>query len=109
MKARLQLFVLLALSALGTLFFGLTGCLTPQQQEWTCQRAAEVVTAYQAAEAAGLVTDPKVIASAKVASAFLAGYCGWQTPVARSGPNLAPGPPATDRNGVLIVHPPPSP
>ena len=80
----------------------LAGCLSPQQQAWTCERAQSVIVAYQAAEQAGLVTDPKAIASAKVAAAFLSSYCGWWNPKARG----LSGAPVTDRNGVLVVHTP---
>ncbi len=79
-----------------------TGCLTPQQQVWTCDRAREVFTAYQAAEASGVVTDQKVIANAKVAAAYLASYCGWWNPRTRG----LSGDPVKDAHGVLVVHPP---
>lgn len=80
----------------------LAGCLSPQQQQWTCERSKAVFAAYQAAEQAGAVTDPDVIAGARVAAAFLSSYCGWLNPKARG----LSGAPVTDRNGVLVVHPP---
>jgi|GEM_PF-3731904 len=79
----------------------LTACLTPQQQEWTCDRAQQALAVYQTAEASGMVQDPRVIAAARLAAAWLAHYCDWQTPAARSGSAAA-----VDRNGVLIVNPP---
>lgn len=84
----------------------LAGCLTPQQQAWTCDRAAEAYVAYQAAEAAGIVSDKETIAAVKVAAAYLAAYCGWQpaaTVVATSGAQRSV--PTCDHNGILILKP----
>lgn len=92
------------LSLLGLLLC--VGCLTPQQQEWTCDRAQEAYIAYQAAEAAGIVSDKETIAAVKVAAAYLAAYCGWQpasaTIVSLGATRSAP---TSDHNGVLILRP----
>jgi hypothetical protein len=94
----------MAILALGVwLLCFLTGCLTPQQQEWTCDKAKAAMAAYQAAEDAGMVTDPKVVAGARLGAAFLASYCGWQTTTPKG---TAIRTPSVDRNGVLIVRPP---
>ncbi len=83
------------------------GCLSPQQKEWTCERAQAAYAAYQTAEASGLVMDPRVVASARLAGAFLAAYCGWNTTGSRSvAPGAAQSAPAVDKNGVLILDPP---
>lgn len=83
-----------------------TGCLTPQQRAWTCQTAADILAAYQIAETAGLVSDPKVISAAKSAADFLSISCGWSTTTRRGNPGDSRPPPAVDRNGVLLVNPP---
>lgn len=82
------------------------GCLTPQQQEWTCDRAQEAYLAYQAAEAAGIVSDKETIAAVKVAAAYLSAYCGWQpATVTVASKSATVTKPTSDRNGVLMLKP----
>lgn len=84
------------------------GCMSPQEQSWTCERAKAAHDAYQVAEQSGLVVDQDVIVSARSAASFLASYCGWgtSTPLVESAGRIRNGPQMTDRNGVLIVRPP---
>jgi len=69
------------------------GCNTPAYTD-ACASAQNLYTKYQAAEAAGLITDAKTIEEAKKAGVYLALACGWTKTR------------GVDRNGVPIVHPP---
>ncbi len=73
----------------------LTGCAGNETLTDACSKAQDLYTRYQAAEAAGLITDAKTIEDAKKAGAYLALACGWQS--------LKAG---VDHNGVPILRKP---
>lgn len=82
-----------------------TGCgTTGDNSTYTdaCARAQALYEAYQKAEAAGVITDPKTIQQAQQAGLYLSIACGWAAPATRGqGAAVLP----VDRNGVVIVNP----
>ena len=101
-----QLTSLVLSLALVACTFTFTGCISTQQQQWTCDRALATYEAYQAAVDAGVITDPDTIAQAKLAAAFLSGYCGWYPVPPRDAKGRYMAASSVDRNGVLIVSQP---
>ena len=88
-------FVIVALLSLAT------GCVTPQQKEWTCNTAQAAFEGYKAAQAAGHKAEPAELISVAGAAQFLRIYCKWESPFGGSR-----GLYTVDENWIPILVPP---